>query len=319
MKIRMTTRVFLTAAIAIACYVPSIVQAQSGNQQAKAPDPGTVAAAQIRSPQEAAAYVDSQMKQAAAQPTPKMPDGHPNLTGYWGAVIGMFGYEDKPFITRDGQSLRPLFAGGGEARASRGYYDAKTNYDKNADNRPDYKPEYRQKAKDNFMKSEVLDPSYKCQAQGVPRIGAPNEIFQSADAVVLLYENPYDTFNHYTYRVVPTDGRPHDPDADDMALGDSVGHWEGDTLLIDVTHLSPNTWIDARGSFHDENLHVIEKLTRKGNTITYSQTIEDPTLLEKPYTPKPVEWILKSGHHSHEDYPCIEKDQNHITYEDQQH
>jgi hypothetical protein len=301
---------------AIFC-VSRIAMAQSENQSVKPPDPAAVAAVKLRSPEEAAAYTASKMKEAAAVPTPKMPDGHVNLTGYWGPVIGMFGYEDKPFITPDGQSLRALFEGGGEARASKGYYDGKANYDKNADSRPDYKPEFREKAKDNFMKSEVLDPSYKCQPQGVPRIGAPNEIFQSADAVVLLYENPYDTFNHFTYRVVPTDGRPHDPDADLMPLGDSVGHWEGDTLVIDVTHISPNTWIDARGSFHDANLHVIEQLTRKGNTITYSQTIEDPTLLEKPFTPKPVSFILKPANHSHEDYACVERDQEHIVYDDQ--
>jgi hypothetical protein len=310
-------RLYSVLVVTAVCCIPQVTSAQTGGQIKKSPDPAAVAAVKLRTPQDATAYVDSTMKEAAALPTPRLANGHPDLTGYWGAVIGMFGYEDKSFITPDGQSLRPLFAGGGEARATKAYVDGKANYDKNSAHRPDYKPEFRQKVKDNFMKSEILDPSFTCQAEGVPRIGAPNEIFASADAVVLLYENPYDTFNHYTYRVVPTDGQPHNPDADLMALGDSVGHWDGDTLVIDVTNISPKTWMDNRGSFHDENLHVIERITRKGNTINYSVTMDDSTLLEKPYSPNPVNWILKSGHHSHEDYPCVERDQGHIVYDNE--
>jgi hypothetical protein len=282
--------------LALTCSCMPIVSAQQG-----APDPKTAAT----------------LKEAASLPTPKMPDGHPNLTGYWGTVVGQFGFEGKTFIDDKSGSSRPLFGETGtEARNAKGYYDGRANYDKNAATRPVYKAEYRDKAKTNFMQSEKLDPSYECQPQGVPRLGAPNEIFQSADAVVLLYENPYDSSNRFVYRVVPTDGRGHDPNADPMPLGDSVGRWEGDTLVVDVTELSPNTWISSNGSFHDTNLHVVEKFSRAGNTLTYAVTMEDPTLFEQPFSPKPTTLILKTGEHSHEDYPCSERDREHVTYEE---
>ena len=156
----------------------------------------------------------------------------------------MFGFDGTKFIDENG-SRRPLFGSTSEADNARGYFNGRANYDKTTATRPVYKPEFRDKVRENFMRSEVLDPSYKCQSTGVPRLGAPNEIFQSPQAVVLLYENPFDTFNHVAYRVVPIDGRGHDPDADLMPMGDSVGRWEGDSLVIDVTRISPSTWMDG--------------------------------------------------------------------------
>jgi len=273
---------------------------------------------QVGTGPDAAAITDAKLKEAAALPTPRARDGHPDLTGYWGTVVGMFGFDGKPLITPDGKSIpgKYLFGNLSESDNGKGYAAGKANYDKNTAVRPVYKPEFRAKARENFMKQEMLDPSYRCAPTGVPRLGAPNEIFQSATAVALLYENPYDSPNHFTYRVVPTDRKQHDPDADMMPLGDSIGRWEGDTLVVDVTKLGADTWLDGRGSFHDENAHVMERFTRKGNTLTYAVTIEDPTLFEQPFSPKPQTFIFKTGEHSHEDYPCVEKDQEHVVYDD---
>ncbi len=86
--------------------------------------------------------------------------------------------------------------------------------------------------------------------------------------------------------MVPLDGRPHstDPDADLSSNGDSVGHWEGDTLVVDVTKLSDDTWLADNGLFHSSKLHVVERLRRVGDTIQYQMAAEDPKVLAKPWT-----------------------------------
>lgn len=270
------------------------------------------AAAQFLSPEQKA-RVDAAMKEAAAAPTPRLANGHPDLAGYWGDVIGMFGFDGKAFITAEQGSApgRALF-NSSETKKQQFVEQSQANYDKTLDSRIQYKPEFRDQVKDNFLHPEKNDPSFRCEAAGVPRLGAPNEIFQSANSVALLYENPYDNPDHFTYRVVPTDGRPHDPNADDMPLGDSVGHWEGDTLVIDVAHLSSKTWVGEGGSIHDANLHVVERITRRGNTLEYSATLDDPTMFEKPYSTRTTSKILKPADHSHEDYPCVERDRAHM-------
>jgi hypothetical protein len=70
----------------------------------------------------------------------------------------------------------------------------------------------------------------------------------------------------------------------DNWLGDSRGHWEGDTLMVDVTNFNDETWFDGAGNFHSDALHVVERFTRTGpTTITYEATIEDPKTLTKPF------------------------------------
>ncbi len=99
-----------------------------------------------------------------------------------------------------------------------------------------------------------------------------------------------------------------------MPNGDSVGHWEGDTLVVDVVNISTDTWLDGDGSFHDKNLHVVERFTRKGNTLLYEVTVDDPTLFTRPFVPKPRTLIVgKPGGHAADNYPCIEQDQAHLT------
>ena len=65
--------------------------------------------------------------------------------------------------------------------------------------------------------------------------------------------------------------------------GYSIGKWEGDTLVIDSTNFVDTTWFGRGGLFHDENLHIVERLTRKGNEIVYEMTLEDPTILIEPW------------------------------------
>ena len=101
------------------------------------------------------------------------------------------------------------------------------------------------------------------------------QIYQSPGFVVILSEMIHDA------RIIPLDGRPHLPPNVTQWLGDSRGHWEGNTLVVDTTNFTPKT----RFRQSDENLHVIERFTRVDkNTILYKFTIEDPTAYTKPWT-----------------------------------
>ena len=101
------------------------------------------------------------------------------------------------------------------------------------------------------------------------------QIIQGPGYVSLLHEIDHST------RVIPTDGRAHIPQNIRQYQGDSVGHWEGDTLVVDTTNFTPLTAFRGSG----ENLHLIERLSRTGdNTLVYQFTAEDPTTWDKPWT-----------------------------------
>ena len=101
------------------------------------------------------------------------------------------------------------------------------------------------------------------------------QILQGQGYLTTLHE-----MNH-SVRIIPTDGRPHAPQNIRLWRGDSRGHWEGDTLVVDVTNFNPAN--PFRGS--GEKLHVVERFTRVDNdTILYRFTVEDPTTWDKPWT-----------------------------------
>lgn len=148
------------------------------------------------------------------------------------------------------------------------------------------KAEYA-KAKPSFGPKAVLltqtnDPVYKCLPPGVPRIyfhPFPLQIVQIPGQVILLYE--YD----HTVRHVFTDGRKHPEDAEPTWLGDSIGHWEGDTLVIDTVGMKDKTWLDRLGRPHSEQLHVIEKMRKANpNNLEVGVTIDDPKAYTQPFS-----------------------------------
>jgi hypothetical protein len=262
----------------------------------------------------AMAAAAAKIKEASALPTPHTADGHPDLTGYW--TGGGFGGNAAPpgvgggkAVSPDGKTVKPIAGAEEEEIAGDTAAVARRRADEAA--RPVYQPKFLATAQDNFNRASHVDPSFRCAPLGVPRLGAPTEIFQRPDAVVLLYQAGA---SNNEFRVIPTDGRQHDADADEMSNGDPVGHWEGDTLVIDVTNFNNDTWLDGDGSFHDRNMHVVERLTRKGNTLVYDVTVDDPTLFAKPFSPRTRTLLLgKPGEHAAENYPCVENDQAHLT------
>lgn len=246
-----------------------------------------------------------QMKKAEAAPTPKTSDGHPDLSGYWafdglGAALNVLGTQK---VTLDGK----VAVVASEDVEHKGNLDGVARRKANVNARPVYKPEFKAKADENFERAAFLDPSYKCMPLGVPRLGIPAEIVQTPSALYFLYSS------RNSYRVIPTDGRAHNADADRMSMGDSVGRWDGDALVVDATNFNEDTWLDNDGSFHTQNMHVVERFTRKGNTIQYELTVEDSAVMAKPFTARRAMMLGKAGEHAAEDYPCYETDQQHLT------
>jgi len=119
------------------------------------------------------------------------------------------------------------------------------------------------------------------------------------------------------FRIIPTDGRAHDPvrSQDVLFYGDSVGKWDGDTLVIDSVGFNDLTWMDKGGYFHSDLMHVTEKLHRDGNTLTYSVTVDDPQVLLKPWnlTPRNLKLNTDPKATIHEADPCREEDQSNIS------
>jgi len=132
----------------------------------------------------------------------------------------------------------------------------------------------------NFQDRAAADPVNKCFLPGVPRVNYmpfPFQIFQTAKDVAILYEYVH------AYRLIPLDGSKH-PEDIDFWMGDSRGHWEGETLVVDVADNNGDTWFDGSGNFHSEALHIIERYTRTSpDTISYEATIEDPKTFTKPW------------------------------------
>ena len=90
---------------------------------------------------------------------------------------------------------------------------------------------------------------------------------------------------HHVFRAIPLDGRPHIDSRVKLWMGDSVGRWEGNDLVVDVTNLNDQTWFDVVGSFHSDAMHVAERFTPvDANTIEYRAVITDPKVYTRPWT-----------------------------------
>jgi hypothetical protein len=147
-----------------------------------------------------------------------------------------------------------------------------------------YQPWAAEKAK---TLSDKDDPTLKCVPVAfgtlnvsLYSVGAVGQIISTPKFVVMLQE----TF--HGYQLIPVDGRPHRDAVPPAYRGDSIGHWEGDTLVVDTTNYTDNTWMFAEGrvSFHSDALHIVERYHRVDmNTLEIEATIEDPKVLTGPW------------------------------------
>jgi hypothetical protein len=131
--------------------------------------------------------------------------------------------------------------------------------------------------------AETNDPLYhNCTPPGLPRVYLhpfPMEIVQTPGEVVILFE--YDSLRHPIF----TDGRKHDETLGPLWMGDSIGHWDGNTLVADTVNFNDKTWVDRVGHPHSDQLHVVERIRRVDhNHLTDDITIEDPKAYSKPWT-----------------------------------
>jgi hypothetical protein len=111
----------------------------------------------------------------------------------------------------------------------------------------------------------------------------PIEIMQEPNRIAVLFEA------WQTFKVIPTDGRDHPKNVDANWFGNSVGHWEGDTLVIDTIGFNEKTRLDTIGHPHSDQLHVVERLTRTDPLhIAYEVTITDPKAYKEPFINKRV-------------------------------
>lgn len=129
--------------------------------------------------------------------------------------------------------------------------------------------------------SSFDDPELHCFLAGVPRQMYINlhQILQTPTTFQILYE-----FSH-AYRTIPLDGRPHLLSGIRLWQGESVGHWEGDLLVVDTTNNNGKSWLEQTGNFLSDAAHQIERFTMvDSNTINYEVTISDSKVLTRPFT-----------------------------------
>ena len=135
----------------------------------------------------------------------------------------------------------------------------------------------------SFPLAETNDPIFHtCTPPGFPRIFLhpyPMQVLQVPGEVVMLFE--WDSMRHAIF----TDGRSHDTTLGPLWMGDSIGHWEGDTLVADTVNFNTKTWLDRVGHPHSDALHVIERIRRVNHDhLVDDITIDDPKAYTKPWT-----------------------------------
>jgi hypothetical protein len=205
--------------------------------------------------------------QAPAYRAPRTADGKPNLNGIWQA------------LNEANWDLEPHPASQGPALSLGAQFSTPPGIGVIEGGTIPYKSEALAKRKDNYTNRAKLDPEVKCYMGGVPRsayMPYPFQIIQGKDTVMMAYEFAG------AVRVINM-GKPTEAPTDSW-MGWSNGHWEGETLVIDVTGLNDQTWFDRAGNYHSDSLHVVERYTaRSADTLMYEATIEDPKTFTRPW------------------------------------
>ena len=236
----------------------------------------------------------------AAMPTPKLADGHPDLSGRWGGGGG-----------GGGNAVQRFDAKGNYHNLRNDRKGSPVNQERDSglsqrflENLPQYKPEYWEKVDYLDVNGNTEDTNFRCFPAGVPRMGPPTKVMATPIEIVFLYNQKN------TWRLIPLN-RPHDPinSRDQSYMGDSVGKWEGDTLVVDVTGFNDETWLEWPGYFHTNKMRVIERLRREGNVLHYQATVEDPDVLMQPWVMDEEVLRLNTAPMVQvEDPPCVETD-----------
>jgi hypothetical protein len=213
---------------------------------------------------------------------PRGPDGHPDLNGVWQA-LNTANYDLEAHGARPAMALRPGPHGPlpAEAVLVLGAVGAVPGGLGVVEGGPiPYRPEAAARKRENQENWLSRDPEIKCYLPGVPRatyLPHPFQIFQSENGMLIAYE--YAGAAREIYLEDPG------PPPVDSWMGQSVGHWEGETLVVEVTGFNDQTWFDRSGNFHSDKLRVVERYTRVApDHLWYQATIEDPEVFTRPWT-----------------------------------
>jgi hypothetical protein len=222
--------------------------------------------------------------------TPRLADGKPDLTGNWraGSKFFIWRYGNRRCAPTQLEGCSPAWNQTVDFE-----FEAASRF---GPNRPIYKPENWDKVIYLDMWTNREDPIMTCQPMGIPRQGAPGRIFHTANDITLLYGRGGDGGGGYSeFRVIATDGREFDARQilQTKYTGHSVGHWEGDTLVIKSVGFTPATWLARGGFFHSEDMTVTEKFTRQGDQMLYEVTVDDPDVLLQPWVLNPM--LMSTG------------------------
>lgn len=206
--------------------------------------------------------------QAQSAGIPRTVDGKPDFNGLWQS-IGNHDWGIEPHNARKSPDYR--WAAAGATPAGSGIVEG--------DHIP-YTAAARATQQENQDNWLSRDPTVKCYMPGVPRANYmpfPFHIVQSPEHIIMAYE--FASANRIVYI-----NRPDFEAPVPSWMGHSLGHWEGDTLVIDVTEQMPDSWLDRSGNFHTEQLKVTERYTMiSPNVIQYEATLEDPGVYTRPW------------------------------------
>ena len=238
-----------------------------------------------------------------SQPAPRLPDGSINL----GRVPGEKGIWNLPYIQNMGSAQyfvgapqqprggggRGERGGGGQIGGGEGAGAARGRGGAPSEPWVPFQPWAAAVYNYNSHNNSKYDPEGYCLPPGGPRLFAtpyPMEIIQQPELkrIIMIFEG-----GTHVWREIHMDGRPH-PNPETIKgetwLGHSVGHWEGDTLVVDVVGFNEGTWLDYFGHPHTTQLHVVEKFSRPNKgTLHYEATFDDPGAYTKPWS---VQWDI---------------------------
>jgi hypothetical protein len=256
-------------------------ETETGNVYVVAPVPPSVQAAikptgQIPKP----VWAKPEVAINKSAPTPRL-GAHPDLSGNWAHTDWIGNY-----MTGGGRRCGPTQEKGCNRSVNQTEdFELYSPSRFGQLNRPLYKPEHWDKVIELDMWTNKYDPVMTCQPLGVPRQGPPRRIYQSENDVTFIYLGGDAGGGYGEYRIIPTDGRKRDANAefDITYMGNSVGHWEGDTLVVDSISFIDTTWLGRGGLFHSDRMHVVERFTRQGDALLYDVTVEDPEVLVEPW------------------------------------
>lgn len=192
----------------------------------------------------------------------RMPWGDPDMQGFWNRTVTSNDIEGHPVTFDSPRAEATLIVDP-------------------ADGKLPYQPWAAAQKKENFKKH--IDPQAHCLPYGVPRQlygggAGVYQIVQLPGSVVILNEYAH------IYRIIHVDGRRHIGENTKLWMGDSRGHWEKNTLVVDVTNQNDRTWFDVAGNFHSDAIHVAERFTLvDADTIHYEATVNDPKVYTRSW------------------------------------